>query len=139
MKKILLLFSVFMLSMSSCDKLFLDVEGFDADLQGKWQLTSDKTTYYNFQNSLFQYQLYYAKDSMAVGQGYYTLYGDTAMQLELDPDATSSRLLKIIKWDTLDTGSPDSIMLYRRYRIKGLENNRLSLEYKGEKLTFQHF
>ena len=72
--------------MVSCNKV-------EHKLEGKWQLKTVEangvvqtvdTVWYNFQTSLFEYQLYDpAKDVYRTNFGYKTLKGDTKLDLEL--------------------------------------------------------
>ena len=83
MKKTVFFVICNLLFLVSCDKLFVHISGIEADLQGKWQMDNADTVYYNFQNSLFLYQIYLQEKKISSVQGYYTLYGDTALDLRL--------------------------------------------------------
>ena len=120
----------------SCDKIFLGVEGKQADLQGKWQMTNVDTVYFNFQNNLFQYQIYLKKDSISAVYGYYIMQGDS---IEL-------RLLRIyakfpldyLKWDTLP-GPFENDTIYKSFRIEQLTGKKLILSSDNENIAFHKF
>ena len=100
MKKTVFFVISIILFMVSCDKLFVGVTGKEVDLQGKWQIDNADSVYYNFQNSLFQYQIYTKENNISDVYGYYTLYEDTAIELRLLREY-SQISLDHLKWDTL--------------------------------------
>ena len=120
----------------SCDKIFLGVGGKDADLQGKWQMNNADTVYYNFENNLFQYQIYLKKDSMSAVNGYYFMQGDS---IEL-------RLLRIyakfpldyLGWDTLP-GPFENDTIYKSFKIEQLTSKKLVLSLDNEDIAFHKF
>jgi hypothetical protein len=121
----------------SCDRIFLDVEGKEADLQGKWQMDGVDTVYYNFQKRLFQYQIYVKKDRMTSVYGYYFLHGDTVIDLELIKKYLPTSLnvsLKGLGWD--DT---DDDMIFKSFRINNLTNKKLILSADDEIISFHKF
>ena len=121
----------------SCDKLFVFVSGKEADLQGKWQMDNADTVYYNFQNSLFQYQIYLQKDEISSVNGYYTLYGDTAIELRLLREY-SPIPLDHLGWDTLYSSTyKDTI--FNRFTIEKFTNKQLVLSSNNEKMSFHKF
>ena len=121
----------------SCDKIFLGVEGKDADLQGKWQMDNADTVYYNFQNNLFQYQIYLEKDQMSAVYGYYILHGDTAIDLQLLRENVSFSL-DYLKWDTLyASNGPDTIC--KLFTIKQLTSKKLVLSSDNGDISFHKF
>ena len=123
----------------SCDKIFLDVEGKDADLQGKWQMTNVDTVYYNFQNNLFQYQIYWEKDQALVAYGYYILHGDTAIDLQL-LRLKSYLPLDHLGWDTIYSSSSDgNDTIYKSFKIEQLTSKRLVLSSDNEAIAFHKF
>ena len=81
MMKNLIAITCFVVALVSCNKV-------EHKLEGKWQLKTVEangvvqtvdTVWYNFQTSLFEYQLYDpAKDVYRTNFGYKTLEGDTA-------------------------------------------------------------
>lgn len=155
MNKIILIFvCLCSLFLGSCDKMFVDVSGFDAKLQGKWQLQSIKddvtiydvdTIYYNFQNNLFQYQVYFKEDSMLCFFGYYTLYSDTAVYLELMSTGASvnnkvyTGPLNVMNWDMTGSDSLGNDTVARYFRIKELKKGKLNLVHQNEEYFFQKF
>ena len=100
MRKTVLFVTCSILFMVSCDKLFVGIEGRDVDLQGKWQMDNTDNVYYNFQNSLFQYQIYNSENIISDVYGYYTLYEDKAIELRLLREY-SPISLDHLGWDTL--------------------------------------
>jgi len=121
----------------SCDKIFLGVEGKDADLQGKWQMDNADTVYYNFQNNLFQYQIYLEKDQMSNIYGFYILHGDTAIDLQLLRENVSFSL-DYLRWDTIYAlNGPDTI--YKSFIIKQLTSKKLVLSSDNEDISFHKF
>ena len=121
----------------SCDKLFVGISGKEADLQGKWQMDNADTVYYNFQNSLFQYQIYLQKDEISSVNGYYTLYGDTAIELRLLREY-SPIPLDHLGWDTLYSSTyKDTI--FNRFTIEKFTNKQLVLSSNNEKMSFRKF
>jgi len=126
-----------MLFLVSCDKLFVSISGKEADLQGKWQMDNADTVYYNFQNSLFLYQIYLQKDDISAVQGYYTLYGDTALDLRLLREY-SSISLNYLGWDTLrSVAGQDTI--FKRFTIEKFTSKQLILSSNDGKLSFHKF
>lgn len=86
MMKNLIAIACFVVALVSCNKV-------EQKLEGKWQLKTVEangvvqtvdTVWYNFQTSLFEYQLYDpAKYVYRTNFGYKTLEGDTRLDLEL--------------------------------------------------------
>ncbi|MDR3217688.1 MAG: lipocalin-like domain-containing protein [Dysgonamonadaceae bacterium] len=133
MRKLFFLVVCSLFLLVSCDKLFLDVEGSEADLQGKWQMDGVDTVYYNFQKSLFQYQIYRQKDKMTSIYGYYFLHGDTVIDLKLfKKDIPSS--LTVSGWDDADDD-----MKSKSFRISKLTNKKLILSADDEMISFRKF
>ena len=129
----------------SCDKLFNNgIEGTDADLQGKWQQTTDNTVYYNFQNNLFEYQKYIEKDSILSVFGYYTLLGDTAIYLELLPKQTeinrvpTSYPLDFLDWDIIP-GTDATDTLTQQFKLNFTTNRELTLSNLSKNYIFRKF
>ena len=123
--------------MISCDKLFVGVSGKEADLQGKWQMDGADTVYYNFQNSIFQYQIYRKKDAAFSVYGYYTLYGDTALDLRL-LRKYSSIPLDYLKWDTLYSSTGQDT-LFKAFKIEKFTKKQLILHSNNERISFHKF
>jgi hypothetical protein len=122
-----------LLFLGSCDRIFLDVSGKEADLQGKWQMNDADTVYYNFQKSLFQYQVYLEKDEISYAHGYYVLHGDSAIDLELLGGYTSFPL-EILGWQPTNANS-----VSKGFKIKKLTNKELILSSDNEILSFHKF
>lgn len=108
-------------------------------LEGKWQLKEVKqpeglvervdTVWYNFQTSLFEYQLYVpALDSMRNLYGYKTLRGTDSLELELiSYFNTTQNFLPLTDWS-----APK-----RLFRIVEQRGNRLVLESDGKEYHFK--
>lgn len=118
----------------SCDKIFLDVEGKDADLQGKWQMDNADTVYYNFQNNLFMYQIYRKKDQISAAYGYYIFHGDTAIDLQLLKPFPSEYL----GWDTIYASNGNDT-IHKLFKIKQLTRKKMILSSDGEDNSFHKF
>jgi len=120
----------------SCDKIFLGVDGKEADLQGKWQMDNADTVYYNFQNNLFQYQIYLEKNKLSMVYGYYIMQGDS---IDL-------RLLRIyasfpmdyLGWDTIP-GPYGNDTICKSFKIEQLTSKRLILSSDNEDISFHKF
>ena len=121
----------------SCDKLFVGISGKEANLQGKWQMDNADSVYYNFQNSLFQYQIYTQKDNMKSINGYYTLYGDTALDLRLLREYSPIHL-DYLGWDTLRSSTGQDT-IFKRYSIQKLTNKVLVLFSDDGIMSFHKF
>jgi hypothetical protein len=115
----------------------LDVEGKEADLQGKWQMDNADTVYYNFQNKLFLYQIYREKNQMSDVYGYYTMQGDTAVNIQL-LRSLASFPLDHLGWDTLHT-SDGNDMIYQLFKIKQLTSKKMILSSDRESISFHKF
>lgn len=108
-------------------------------LEGKWQLKEVRrqeglvervdTVWYNFQTSLFEYQLYVpALDSMRNLYGYKTLRGTDSLELELiSYFNTTQNFLPLTDWS-----APK-----RLFRIVEQRGNRLVLESDGKEYHFK--
>jgi len=125
------------LFMVSCDKLFVGVNGKEVDLQGKWQIDNADSVYYNFQNSLFQYQIYTTENNISDVYGYYTLYEDTALELRLLSEY-SNISLDHLGWDTLysETGQ-DTI--YKKFTLEKFTKKQLILSSDKGKVSLHKF
>jgi len=137
MKKTLFFVICSLIFLISCDEMFIRVSGKEADLQGKWQMDNADTVYYNFQNSLFLYQIYLKQDKMSSVQGYYILYGDTALELRLLRQYASFSL-NYLGWDTLrsETGQ-DTI--FKVFTIEKFTTKKLIISSEDEKMSFHKF
>lgn len=112
----------------SCDRVGED------ELEGKWQLGSVEedgvtqvvdTVWYNFQGSLFQYQLYNAaSDSYSSSTGYKDLTDDV-LELELLSSSFISRT------DWTDTK--------RTFYVEKCSSSKLILTSEGKTYTFRKF
>ena len=108
-------------------------------LEGKWQLMEVRrpeglaervdTVWYNFQTSLFEYQLYVpALDSMRNLYGYKTLLGADSLELELiSYFNTTQNFLPLTDWS-----APK-----RLFRIVEQRGDRLVLESDGKEYHFK--
>ena len=108
-------------------------------LEGKWQLKEVRrpeglaervdTVWYNFQTSLFEYQLYVpALDSMRNLYGYKTLQGADSLELELiSYFNTTQNFLPLTDWS-----APK-----RLFRIVEQRGDRLVLESDGKEYHFK--
>jgi hypothetical protein len=126
-----------LLCLVSCDKLFVSISGKEAQLQGKWQMDNADSVYYNFQNSLFSYQIYQGENKVSQIFGYYTLYGDTALDLRLLAEHAFFSL-DYLGWDTLrsETGQ-DTI--FKAFKIEKFTNKKLILNSNNGKVSFHKF
>jgi hypothetical protein len=138
MKKLLFFVTFGVFCISACDKVFLDVEGQEAKLQGKWQQDSADTVFYNFQKQLFQYQVYEKKDSVSIAFGYYTLQADTAIYLEVLKEFDYISFEHFSDWDErpAETGQ-DTIA--KLYKIEHLTKDKMILSSDKETLSFHKF
>jgi hypothetical protein len=137
MKSKLIFIICLVLFFYSCDKIFLDVEGKEADLQGKWQMDNADTVYYNFQKNLFQYQIYREKDKLSEVYGYYVLHGDTAIDLQLLRQWDSFPL-DYLGWDTIQASDGNDIIC-KLFKIKQLTNKQLILSSGNKDISFHKF
>jgi len=137
MKQTLFFVTCSLLFLVSCDKIFVGISGKEADLQGKWQMDNADTIYYNFQNSIFQYQIYRKKDAMSSVMGYYVLYGDTALDLRLLREYASVPL-DYLGWDTLRSET-DQDTICKTFKIEKFTKKQLILYSNDEKTSFHKF
>ena len=121
----------------SCDKLFLDLSGKDAELLGKWQMDGADTVYYNFQNNIFLYQIYQKKGEISQAYGYYTLYRDTGLDVRLLREYASLQL-DYLGWDTLHSVTGQDT-IFKAFRIEKLSNKELILSSDEGKASFHKF
>ena len=135
-KTVFFVISLF-LFLVSCDKLLFNISGKEADLQGKWQMDNVDTVFYNFQNSLFQYQIYTQKDVMMAVNGYYTLYGDSAIDLRLIREYSPIHL-DFLGWDTLYSSTNKDI-IFNRFTIEKFNKKQLILNSNKGKVSFHKF
>lgn len=109
-------------------------------LEGKWQLKTVEqngkieivdTVWYNFQNSLFEYQVYVpAIDSVRNMYGYKTLADDQHLELELvSYFITIKDFLPLTDWS-----SPK-----RTFQIEKSTGSRLILSNEGKTYTFKKY
>ena len=109
-------------------------------LEGKWQLKTMEqngkieivdTVWYNFQNSLFEYQVYVpAIDSVRNMYGYKTLADDQHLELELvSYFITIKDFLPLTDWS-----SPK-----RTFQIEKSTGSRLILSSEGKTYTFKKY
>lgn len=126
-----LLVSLFLLA--SCDKP-------ERQLEGKWLLkeveengvvTPVDTVWYNFQTSLFQYQIYdRASDTYQVCYGYKVMNDEHSLDLELTFDYEGVRdFLPLTDWDSAK----------RHFKIESLTGKELRLSGDGKRYLFSKF
>ena len=137
MKKTLIFVICILSLLSSCDKLFVGISGKEADLQGKWQMDGADSVYFNFQNSLFLYQIYEKKDVLSQAFGYYTLYKDSGLDLRLLREY-SSISLDHLGWDTLVSITGQDT-LYKAFKIEGFTKNKIVLSSEDKKISLHKF
>lgn len=115
-------------------------DSLERQLEGKWQLKTVEqngqietvdTVWYNFQNSLFEYQVYVpAIDSVRNMYGYKTLVDDQHLELELvSYFITIKDFLPITDWS-----SPK-----RTFQIEESSGSRLTLSSEGKTYTFKKY
>lgn len=115
-------------------------DSLERQLEGKWQLKTVEqngqietvdTVWYNFQNSLFEYQVYVpAIDSVRNMYGYKTLVGDQHLELELvSYFITIKDFLPLTDWS-----SPK-----RTFQIEESTGSRLTLSGEGKTYTFKKY
>lgn len=115
-------------------------DSLERQLEGKWQLKTVEqngqietvdTVWYNFQNSLFEYQVYVpAIDSVRNMYGYKTLVGDQHLELELvSYFITIKDFLPLTDWS-----SPK-----RTFQIEESTGSRLTLSSEGKTYTFKKY
>jgi len=137
MKKTLFFVTCSVLFLVSCDKLFVGVSGKEVKLQGKWQQDNADTVFYNFQNSLFMYQIYLNKDSIAQSYGYYSLYGDTALDLRLLSEYTNFSWEQL-GWTTFYSPTGQDT-IFKSFKINELTDKKLVLQSNDGKISFHKF
>lgn len=131
-RNILIAFCVILLASCSKDT--------GSKLFGKWQLQKVETSgdvqnvdtvYFNFEHSLFMYQVYVTEiDSFRHQYGYNTLEGEKTLLLELENDPTPiSKFLPYTDWDSAK----------QTYTIEKLESKQLILSREGKTYTFRKF
>lgn len=115
-------------------------DSLERQLEGKWQLKTVEqngqietvdTVWYNFQNSLFEYQVYVpAIDSVRNMYGYKTLVDDQHLELELvSYFITIKDFLPLTDWS-----SPK-----RTFQIEESTGSRLTLSSEGKTYTFKKY
>jgi len=137
MKKAIFFVTCTVLFLISCDKLFVGISGMEADLQGKWQQDNADTVFYNFQNSLFGYQIYLNKVTIKQVFGYYNMYGDTAIDLRLLSEYADFSL-KPLGWDTLYSATGQDT-IFKSFKIEELTSKKLILRSDNGKTSFHKF
>ena len=115
-------------------------DSLERQLEGKWQLKTVEqngqietvdTVWYNFQNSLFEYQVYVpAIDSVRNMYGYKTLVGDQHLELELvSYFITIKDFLPLTDWSSSK----------RTFQIEESSGSRLTLSSEGKTYTFKKY
>jgi hypothetical protein len=105
-------------------------------LDGKWQMQQIEangnvqkvdTIFYNFQTSLFQYQIYDSRKNVyPSGYGFKTMKGDNELLLELE---ASDDFLKQTDWASKE----------RTFTIEKVTGKELVLTGEGKRYTFRKF
>ena len=112
----------------------------ESKLFGKWQLQKVEasgdvqnvdTVYFNFEHSLFMYQVYVTEiDSFRHQYGYNTLEGEKTLLLELENNpGPISKFLPYTDWNSSK----------QTYTIDKLESKQLILSREGKTYTFRNF
>ena len=112
----------------------------ESKLFGKWQLQKVETSgdvqnvdtvYFNFEHSLFMYQVYVAKtNSFRHQYGYNALEGEKTLLLELENDpGPVSKFLPYTDWNSAK----------QTYTIDKLNTKQLILSCEGKTYTFRKF
>ena len=115
-------------------------DSLERQLEGKWQLKTVEqngqietvdTVWYNFQNSLFEYQVYVpAIDSVRNMYGYKTLVDDQHLELELvSYFITIKDFLPLTDWSSSK----------RTFQIEESSGSRLTLSSEGKTYTFKKY
>ena len=115
-------------------------DSLERQLEGKWQLKTVEqngqietvdTVWYNFQNSLFEYQVYVpAIDSVRNMYGYKTLVDDQHLELELvSYFITIKDFLPLTEWSSSK----------RTFQIEESTGSRLTLSSEGKTYTFKKY
>jgi len=138
MKKTIFFVTCTCLFFIACDKIFVGVSGKEADLQGKWQMNDADTVYYNFQNSIFLYQIYLTKGDMSQVYGYYTLQGDTSIELRLLSEYAPYLSLDYLRWDTLYSATGQDT-IFKTFKIEKLTSKELILSSNNGTASFHKF
>jgi len=138
MKRSLFFVICSLLFLVSCDKMFVRISGKEADLQGKWQMNNADTVYYNFQNSLFMYQIYRTPGHMSGVYGYYVLYGDTAIELRLLRQYAGFSL-NYLGWDTLRSETAGEDTICKKFTIERFTTKDLVLSSEDKTTSFHKF
>ena len=115
-------------------------DSLERQLEGKWQLKTVEqngqietvdTVWYNFQNYLFEYQVYVpAIDSVRNMYGYKTLVDDQHLELELvSYFITIKDFLPLTDWSSSK----------RTFQIEESTGSRLTLSSEGKTYTFKKY
>jgi hypothetical protein len=126
---------------TACDNIFTKVKGKEAELQGKWRMESVDTIFFNFQNKLFQYQIYnHQDDRFDYTFGYYQLLDDTAINIEIQLNNNIYIPFDELKWDTVpDLKETYKNKIFKQFEIKTITNKKLILSTEGHELSFHKF
>ncbi len=118
--------------LSGCNKM-------NTDLEGKWQLNRIEsngdvsvvdTVWYNFQTSLFQYQIYKPGEDVYIHQLGFNYYDDDKLSLELISDPRPVKNF-LIYTDWTETK--------RDFIVEKVGNKELILECQGKRYYFKKF
>ncbi len=132
MKKRLIIAASVLIALSACDTM-------STDLEGKWQLNQIEcggeisavdTVWYNFQTTLFQYQIYdRSSDRYRYSYGYNFYEGDQLkLQLLSDPHPVGE-FLPYTDWHEVT----------RNFCVEKVTHKQLILSSEGKKYIFKKF
>ena len=132
MKKSLIIAISALLGLGACDTM-------TTNLEGKWQLNQIEsegnvatvdTVWYNFQTTLFQYQIYdRATDQYLAVHGYHT-YEDGILSLDLFQSTEAERdFLMRTDWDSAQ----------RSFSVDEISRKKLILSDDGKRYIFRKF
>lgn len=131
--------------LASCDNIFLKVTDKEADLQGKWRMESTEaipdTIFFNFQNKLFQYQIYnHRSERFNSTFGYYQLPEDTLLNIEILLSGGIYIPFGELGWDTVpDLQDGNRSKIVKLFKINKVTNRKLRLSAEGHEYSFNKF
>ncbi|MDR1563000.1 MAG: hypothetical protein LBS54_08000 [Dysgonamonadaceae bacterium] len=125
----------------ACDNIFLRIDNsMESKLQGKWRMEFADTVFFNFQNKLFQYQIYNPLESrFDYTFGYYGLSGDTTINIEILLNGAYIPFGEL-RWDTVpDLNDSNVRKIVKPFLIKELTDGSLILSSEGNNFSFWRF
>ena len=138
MKKTLLFVTCSLLCLASCDKIFVHVSETAAEIQGKWQMENADSVFYNFQNNLFQYQIYMKPNAISQAYGFYYVRGNNELELRLLKEL-STVSLDHLEWDTHYSASGKQDTVVQTFKIDKVTRTQLILQSDKGKISFHKF